>query len=114
MRHHHTKYTFLFVFTLFLGAAPGCGEQDVGGTTDAAVPDDAISDAAPGPDAATLPLCDGDPADLVRPTGWAVESHCSGVVPDYDRLFDDTVVHRFDITIDPADYQAAVRAVLGL
>jgi len=52
--------------------------------------------------------CEGDPADLVRPDGWGVDSHCPGVLPDYGRLFDDTVVHRFDIEIAPEDHEATM------
>ncbi len=55
----------------------------------------------------TLPtgLCDDDDPNTVRPETWNRLSHCSGVEPDYDQLFDDTVVHRIDIVIDPGDYQ---------
>jgi spore coat protein H len=47
-----------------------------------------------------------DPPELMRPDNWTRASHCKGETPDYDRLFDDTLVQRFDITIAPADHQA--------
>jgi spore coat protein H len=52
--------------------------------------------------------CASDAEELVRPAGWGTGSHCNGVEPDYDRLFDDTVVHRFDIEIDSALYEATM------
>ncbi len=36
--------------------------------------------------------------------GWTAESHLKGTDGDYDLLFDDTTVHRIDITICPGDY----------
>ncbi|MCP4680036.1 MAG: hypothetical protein GY854_32005 [Deltaproteobacteria bacterium] len=53
-------------------------------------------------------LCDGDDSSTIRPEGWGALSHCSHVDPDYDKLFADDVVHRFDITISPEDYQATM------
>ena len=52
--------------------------------------------------------CDGDAEELVRPAGWGIESHCNGVEADYDRLFDDSTVHRFDIEVDSALYEATM------
>ena len=52
----------------------------------------------------TLTTCDGDPPDIERPGFWRRESHCRGVEPDYDGVFDDTKVHRFDIKISASDY----------
>ncbi len=50
-------------------------------------------------------LCDDDDENTVRPENWGKLSHCNGVDPDYDQLFDNTVVHRIDIIIDSSDYQ---------
>ena len=41
------------------------------------------------------------PADVSRPDGWTVETHCKGVDANYDVVFDDSVVHRLDIVISP-------------
>ncbi len=41
-----------------------------------------------------------------RPAGWTEVTHGPGAAPNYDYLFDDTVVHRFDITIAPEDHLA--------
>jgi len=50
--------------------------------------------------------CEGDPPEIVRPDFWAVDSHCPGTEPDYDKVFDDQVVHRFDIVISSENYEA--------
>ena len=50
--------------------------------------------------------CDGDPTDIKRPSFWTVETHCRGVEPDYDTVFDDSIVHRFDIAVSAANYKA--------
>ena len=61
------------------------------------------------PDLGTDPVaCDEDPAELQRPAGWQRASHCKGVAPNYDLLFDDTVVRRMDIVVSPEDYQATM------
>ncbi len=49
--------------------------------------------------------CEGDDPGLVRPEGWERASHCSGIDPNYDRLFNDEVVHRFDIVVDADFYR---------
>lgn len=49
-------------------------------------------------------LCEDDPDDLIRPTGWGVDSHCKGATPNYDLLFDDSMVRRIDVTIAPEDF----------
>jgi hypothetical protein len=46
-----------------------------------------------------------------RPPGWTEATHGQRASPAYDLLFDDAVVHRFDITID-ADDHAAMQADL--
>ena len=46
--------------------------------------------------------------DLERPLGWETLSHCKGIPPDYALVFDDTVVQRLDIVIDPDDYAATM------
>jgi spore coat protein H len=43
--------------------------------------------------------CVGDAVDVSRPAGWTRLSHCSGVEPDYERLFEPMTVHRLDITM---------------
>jgi spore coat protein H len=50
--------------------------------------------------------CDGDPPDITRPANWTRASHCRGVAPDYDEVFDDTVLHEFHIQITDADREA--------
>jgi spore coat protein H len=52
--------------------------------------------------------CAEDDQALVRPDGWTVASHCPESAPDYDRLFPDVAVHRFDITVSADDYQATM------
>lgn len=52
-------------------------------------------------------LCPGDDADIERPEGWTVESHCPDVTPRYDLVFDDSVIQRFDIVVSQADHEAA-------
>ena len=49
--------------------------------------------------------CPGDDSTMSRPVGWTLKSHCRGVGVDYNLLFSDTVVHRFDIIITPQVYQ---------
>ncbi len=66
------------------------------------------SDGGQGEDTASEGQCDGDDPALERPEGWGKLSHCSGVEPDYEKLFRDDVVHRFDITIGSEDYQATL------
>jgi spore coat protein H len=39
-----------------------------------------------------------------RPEGWTEAAHGRDAEPAYDYLFDDAVVHRIDITIDPQDH----------
>ena len=41
-----------------------------------------------------------------RPEGWTETTHGRDAEPAYDYLFDDTVVHRIDITIAADDHQA--------
>lgn len=50
-------------------------------------------------------LCAEDTEDIERPAHWAQDSHCKGVDPAYDLLFDDTKVQRIDITISPENHQ---------
>jgi len=40
-----------------------------------------------------------------RPEGWTEATHGRDAEPAYDYLFDDTVVHRIDITISAGDHQ---------
>jgi hypothetical protein len=111
MRSYPDNYLIALSLPLLLAIVPACGDSGGLGLADAAVPDGSPPDAARAdaelpPDAAPGPRCADDPVNQIRPEGWGVESHCPGIDPDYDRIFDDTVVHRFDITIAPADYQA--------
>ncbi len=46
--------------------------------------------------------------DVARPAFWTADTHCKGADPDYDRLFDDTVVQRIDITVSADDYAATM------
>ena len=83
------------LFALLLALLPALAGCGAGGLLD----DDA---AAPGV------ACDGDDEALVRPDGWGLASHCSGVEADYERLFDDTVVHRIDIELSAEDHAATM------
>jgi hypothetical protein len=47
--------------------------------------------------------CDEDSPFTARPSTWTEESHCAGHDPDYGEVFDDGVVHRFDIVISAED-----------
>ena len=74
---------------------------------------DAVQDATPTDEGVGEPetsstLCDGDSPEQVRPEGWTRETHCPKVDPDYAQVFDDTVVHRLDITVSAEDYQATM------
>jgi spore coat protein H len=51
---------------------------------------------------------------VTHPDGWESHSHDKGVDPDYGLVFDDTVVRRLDITIDPADYEESMDDLDGL
>ncbi|MDP2316901.1 MAG: CotH kinase family protein [Pseudomonadota bacterium] len=52
-------------------------------------------------DIAAACVVDGD-----RPAGWDDATHANDVEPDYDLVFDRSVVQRVDITIAAADYAA--------
>lgn len=54
------------------------------------------------------PLCEDDSEGQQRPSDWTVASHCSGVAPDYDGIFRDDTVHRFEITVSADNYQATM------
>jgi spore coat protein H len=41
-----------------------------------------------------------------RPPGWAESTHGRDAAPAYDTLFDDSAVHRFDLTLAPDVHQA--------
>ncbi len=41
-----------------------------------------------------------------RPDGWTEATHGDSAPPAYDVVFDDTVVHRYDVSIEPSVYQA--------
>lgn len=52
--------------------------------------------------------CDDDSADITRPDFWTRASHCRGVTPDYGEVFDDQVVHIFEISLSPEDHQSTL------
>ncbi len=79
MRLTRTARNLLVVGALALGALCACQRDDT-------------------------PSCDGDRTDITRPSFWTEASHCRGVEPAYDKVFDDTTVHRFDISIPPDEY----------
>ncbi|MBN1654534.1 MAG: CotH kinase family protein [Deltaproteobacteria bacterium] len=85
------------VFTMGFLSLAGC-EDDAGEESDS------------GTDAEkkNVGICEGDGPAPVRPEGWGLKSHCNHVAPDYEKLFGDDVVHRFDITISPDNYQATM------
>jgi spore coat protein H len=41
-----------------------------------------------------------------RPAGWTEATHGDSAPPNYAEVLDDTVVHRYDLVIEPAVYQA--------
>ncbi len=41
-----------------------------------------------------------------RPAGWTEATHGDSAPPAYEVVFDDTVVHRYDVVIEPAVYQS--------
>ena len=50
-------------------------------------------------------VCPGDPSDVYRPLFWEEASHCPGVSPDYDIVFDDTSVLRIDLSISNKNHE---------
>ncbi len=108
-----TDCPILFATTLATLLVPAC--MDVA-TTPSPAPGDSV-DASSGAETAQdttaadstigLVTCP-DQLPTLRPEGWGVQSHCKGVEPDYDGLFDGSRVHRFDITIDPAQWDVAM------
>jgi spore coat protein H len=48
--------------------------------------------------------CDGDPPEITRPDFWTKESHCRGILPNYDEVFNEDVLHIFNIEIERAEY----------
>ena len=98
---------------------PGCSNdsaQDDASRADGSMGDShgetAPSDAGPSrSDAVAVApsaVCADDAPAQARPAGWTRASHCKGVAADYDRLFDDNTVHRFDITIGALHHEAAM------
>jgi hypothetical protein len=41
-----------------------------------------------------------------RPSGWTEATHGDSAPPAYEVVFDDTLVHRYDVVIEPSVYQA--------
>ncbi len=41
-----------------------------------------------------------------RPDGWTEATHGDSAPPAYETVFDDTIVHRYDVTIEPSVYQS--------
>ncbi len=82
---------------------------DDGAALDAGAPDGDAPDADLPPDAGApltgVTCAEGqDP----RPAHWGIESHCKGQPPAYDRVFDDSRVHRIDLRIDAETHAAAM------
>jgi len=88
-------------------ALAGCDTAAIPDDDDDAVGDD-DDDADDDDDVLEGPLCDGDEETQLRPSSWSIASHCKGAEPNYDLLFDDTVVHRIDLTIAADDYAASM------
>ncbi len=84
---------FALVSTLGIALSAGAGCH--------AVEDGGGGDDEPG-------LCSEDTADTVRPDHWTAESHCKGADANYALLFDDTAVHRIDISVSAENYQATL------
>lgn len=100
MRSWHSFALFLAFLAFPLAGCTGDLPGDDGsGTSD---DDDDDGNLLPGE------ACEGDDEAIVRPDGWRVASHCQGQDPNYDLLFDDTVVHRIDIEMASEDYEAAL------
>ena len=59
-------------------------------------------------------LCEDDESETLRPSFWEKSSHCKGEPANYDLLFDDTVVHRMDITISADNYAATMADLSSL
>lgn len=53
--------------------------------------------------------CEGNSSDIIRPSSWTQESHCPGVEPNYNEVFDDQVVHKIDIVISKENYEATLK-----
>jgi spore coat protein H len=77
--NNHARTSLVMLGALALGASSACERDDT-------------------------PSCDGDRTDITRPSSWAEASHCRGVEPDYGKVFGDSVVHRFDISISADAY----------
>mgnify|MGYP001498009535 CR=1 FL=1 len=93
-------------------AVMGCGEDSV----DSVASDGTEAEGTESNPETNSTLCEGDSVDQVRPEGWTRETHCSKVDPNYSQVFDDTVVHRFDITVSAENYQATMNdldSILG-
>lgn len=52
------------------------------------------------------PLCTGDAVTVARPDWWTKASHCPGGAANYDEVFNTKALHRFDLVVSQADYQA--------
>jgi spore coat protein H len=53
-------------------------------------------------------LCSADSGGKARPAWWTKESHCPHQAAGYDEVFAEQVVHRVDIVVTAADYQATM------
>ena len=85
-------FIFLSIPCLFVGA--GC--VDPGGSVTG--PEGKLDE----------PLCEDDSAEQVRPDHWQAASHCREFDGDYDRIFDDYVVRRLDISMSADTYQSTM------
>ena len=78
------------LFGTFLWVATACADGTASGTQPA--------------DAGMADATNGNEAE--RPDGWESASHARGAPADYDRLFEEGVVQRIDIVMDPASREA--------
>lgn len=99
------------IVVLSVACSDGSSSGDVDSDSDSDSSSEIVYE--PGTDVQTG-LCDDDDATIERPAGWAKASHCKGELPNYDKLFDDTVVHRFDITVTPENYQFTMEDLASL
>ncbi|MBT6179844.1 MAG: CotH kinase family protein [Deltaproteobacteria bacterium] len=103
----------LSLFSVLLLSA--CGEDSAGDSTSTTGAGETGNETST--EVNTNPnACDGDAVDLVRPDGWTTSTHCKGVPANYEQVFDDTVVHRIDITVTADNYQATMNdleSILG-
>ena len=91
----------LLLLTIALMA---CSDDESSTAAGDATPDAAMVDGAPPADTGAS---DASPPDepTQRPASWTAATHEKGA-PNYDLLFDDTRVHRIDLTMSADDWRA--------